>query len=256
MVLSSTYAGCDMISFITALIAYVAVPVVGILWFDWDWRSVLLLYWLENVTAGVRNVISMARSPRVTDPGSSVRISGGAALGSRVGTILFFVVHYGLFTFVHGVFVLIICLGGFTMFGGGSGSGDPASTAGGINWGGLLLVWLVGSAVQIVMTCLEPRDRLPSVSALFLRPYGRIFALHVTVLGGVWLINAMGWPPIAAVLLVVLHFALDLAQLRRKRVDPPPAPPTGPPIAPTVQPPTGPPTAPTGPPIAPPPPVA
>lgn len=225
-----------MISFITALIAYVAVPVVGILWFDWDWRSVLLLYWLENVTAGVRNVISMARSPRFNDAGGlTMRLSGVGserAMSSRIGMILFFIVHYGLFTFVHGVFVFIICLGGFTIFGGGgSGSDGSPSTVGGIDWGGLLLVWLVGSAVQIAMACLEPREQLPSVSALFLRPYGRIFALHITIIGGVWLITAMGWPPVAAILLVVLHFAFDLVFLRRKRVDPPPAPPTGPPIA-------------------------
>lgn len=197
-----------MPQFIVSLFSYVLLPIVGIVWLDWDWRSVILLYWLENIPVGVRNVISMARAPQLHNPnGPPVRTEG---FSGRVGFILFFIAHYGIFTLVHGVFVILICLGLFAPF----GSERPLD--GDIDWRSLLIVWGVSSVVQIVLAFRQPRDELPAVSSQFMRPYGRILALHLTVLGGVWLINAMNWPPVAAIMLVVLHFLLDLGQLRRR----------------------------------------
>lgn len=198
-----------MLQFFVSLFSYVLLPVVGIIWFDWDWRSVILLYWLENITIGLRNVIDMARSPKMHPPNKAHLETQG--FSGRVGYIFFFIFHYGLFTTVHGVFVILISLGGFRTF----DSARPIE--GDINWGTLLIVWGVSTVVQIVLSLLEPRDRIPAVTTLFLRPYSRIFALHFTVIGGVWLINAMDWPPIAAIFLVVLHFVLDFKNLRQAR---------------------------------------
>ena len=72
-------------------IVYLAIPVAGLLLAGWDWRPIVLLYWLENVTVGAVTAIGLAR-----------RRSGGQTVAMPAW---FFVIHYGIFTFVHGIFV-------------------------------------------------------------------------------------------------------------------------------------------------------
>lgn len=195
---------------IATFIGFVAVPIVGILFFGWDWRSVILLYWLENITVGLRNVVSMSRTEQVADPQArSPLLMNGRPVGeaSRVGLVLFFMVHYGIFTVVHGVFVMVL------VFTGGLGPFRDPTPFVGSDWlgvWGIVLVWGIASLVQIIADCFVPRSALPPAGALFLAPYGRILALHITILGGAWLIMSLNWPPSAAILLVVLHFVLDL----------------------------------------------
>lgn len=199
---------------IATFVGYVVVPVVGILFFGWDWRSLILLYWLENITVGLRNAISMARTERTADPGASGRFTVNgrpAESASKPFLVLFFVFHYGLFTLVHGVFVMIIVFaGGFGLFGEAESTGIDAVGGEWLGLGGILLVWGIASVVQIIADLFVPRASLPPAASLFLAPYGRILALHVTIILGAWLIASLGWPPSAAILLVALHFALDL----------------------------------------------
>ena len=199
-----------MIARASSLIAYVVVPIVGILLLDWDWRSIILLYWLENVTVGVRNVISMIRSKTQPEPHvSGFTVNGVAPTGkaAKPALILFFTAHYGIFTAVHGVFVMLIVFGGLLT---GFGRGGPAPEP--INFGQILILWIIASIVQIVFEFLRPRDTLPSASAMFWSPYSRIFVLHITIIVGAWIITAFNWPPIAAMLLVALHFVADLVR--------------------------------------------
>lgn len=201
-----------MTSRIAGFAAYVALPIIGIVFFDWDWRSVIILYWLENITVGARTVIAMIRSPRVQDPGrTALTFNGSSRPAGKVGLIAFFMVHYGIFTVVHGVFVFLLAFGAFRMF-GAFGMSAPSGSGAEIDVGGVLLVWAVGSLVQIVAGFFTPRAELPAVGALFMSPYRRIIVLHLTILGGAWLIGNFGWPPIAAILLVALHFVLDLRE--------------------------------------------
>lgn len=201
----SGYAG-RVFARIVNLVVYVAIPVAGLVWFGWDWRSIILLYWLENIIVGLSNIISMGRAPQVQGKTPLTWNDSDRPVG-RVGMMVFFGAHYGFFTLVHGIFVLLICAG---VFGFGGGGGARPIGFDGIDWGGILLVWVVGGAVQLLFACLAPRDGLPAASVLFWQPYRRIFALHVAVIGGVWLIERFDWPPVAAVLLVALHFVFDL----------------------------------------------
>ena len=209
--------GGQTASRIATLAAYVALPTIGIVFWGWDWRSVIILYWLENVTVGVITVIRMARTTVVQAPGASaLTFNGSARPAARGGLIMFFCAHYGLFTLVHGVFVAIIVSGVFRGFGasGAIGAAGSGAAPAEIDIAGILLIWGVSSAVQIVTSFFTPqKNELPPVSKLFTAPYGRIFVLHLTILGGAWLISALGWPPAAALLLVALHFVLDLREM-------------------------------------------
>ncbi len=188
------------------LIAYTALPLVGVLLLGWDWREIVLLYWLENVSLGIAMVITLMRSaqaPGGDDPAvvGNLTVNGRPVRGPGAGRALagFFALHYGTFTFVHGVFVLLLVAGVFLP--------GPAPD-GGINWLAVLVVWLVGGAVQIVAARFGPLPERRG-SALMMSAYPRMIVLHVSVIVGITLISALEWPAAAAVLLIGLHALVD-----------------------------------------------
>lgn len=209
---------------------YLVLPILGILFFGWDWRPVLLLYWLENITVGLGTLISMIRTKSTLPEQSGRKMSftiNGQPLGDYDGTGSgklargalsgFFVLHYGLFTAVHGIFVFLVISG---LLGGGLwGAFSPLSgnsyDSASFDLLGILIVWAIASAIQLGLSLFTPAASLPPVMTLFWSPYRRIIALHLTLILGVGLILWLGWPPIAALLLVALHFVMDLWQLRK-----------------------------------------
>ena len=52
--------------------------------------------------------------------------------------------------------------------------------------------------------------RTAALASLMSRPYGRVMVLHVVILGGSLLVQALGAPLAAIALLVVLKTGLDL----------------------------------------------
>jgi hypothetical protein len=72
-------------------------PLVGVVFCGWTTFSVLPLFWLENVIVGRFKVgrVWMAADSE----------------GGTWATIPFFIVHYGMFTAIHGVFVIAIVAG-------------------------------------------------------------------------------------------------------------------------------------------------
>ena len=163
---------------------YLALPLLGLFVWGWDWRPIVLLYWLENVTIGVVTAIGLARRSRA-----------GIASGMPWP---FFLAHYGIFTFVHGGFVIV----GITIIPLVMGVPAPPFNP-------LLVVgaWALVTVVQIVLAV---GREVPQSSGIG-RAYARVMVLHVTVLGAVWLIAAFQLPAIVAVFLVVLHALVDVA---------------------------------------------
>ena len=82
------------------------VPVYGVLALGWDVFPLVLLFWLENVVIGAFNVLRLLVA----------RPDDGGVWALKVVIVPFFIVHYGLFTMVHGVFV-------FVLFAGSGGEG-------------------------------------------------------------------------------------------------------------------------------------
>lgn len=187
------------------LLAYTALPLVGVLLLGWDWREIVLLYWLENISTGVAMFIKLLRSadaPGGDDPATvgTLRINGRLVQGPGAGRALagFFAQHYGIFTFVHGVFVVLIIAGVFV----------PVDSETPVNWWGALLVWLVAGTAQVLAARFGPLPEQRG-SRLMLSAYGRIVALHVSVIVGITLIATLEWPAAAAVLLIALHALID-----------------------------------------------
>jgi Family of unknown function (DUF6498) len=193
------------------LIAANLVPLYGVLVLGWAVLPILVLFWLENVVIGVLNVLRMA----VASPGAV------AAWPRKLPLILFFCVHYGLFTAIHGLFV-------FALFGGepyqalvdGLWTVDAARHA--INefalWPALAAL-AASHLFSFFWNYLGYGEfRVARPELLMRAPYGRVIVLQVTIIFGGMLAQALHSPLWALLLLIAFKIALDLrAHIREHR---------------------------------------
>lgn len=205
-----------------ALLIANLIPVFGVIFFDWDARNVLLLYWLENLVIGAYTLLRMLATHKW-------RALGAAA---------FFSFHFSFFCGGHGMFV-------FALSGLGSeGMNDPLDNFWPENddlafliplqmlfailgWmlseapgmlGLPLLAFIVSHGISaythhVVLREDDGRD----VDAIMWDPYGRIFLLHIALLFGSFIIIFSGGGGIWPVLLLLIGFktAFDVHQHRR-----------------------------------------
>lgn len=194
---------------VVALLLANLVPLAGVVFLGWEVFPVVFVFWAENLIVGAFNVLKML----------TARVRGGAGLALRLFLVPFFCFHYGMFCLVHGVFV-------FALFGQGMmrGAGMPTPalvletlTRLGLWWAVIGL--LVSHGVSFVRNYLLAGERQhATVHQLMTQPYGRIVVLHLAILGGGFLVMALGSPQFALALLVLLKIGFDLnAHLRERR---------------------------------------
>jgi len=186
---------------VIALLLANLVPVFGVLCLHWEVFPLMFLFWSENVIVGVFNVLKMLTA----NPESPLSWAG------KLFIIPFFCVHYGMFTFVHGIFVV-------TLFGGGMqhGMGFPTPET---FWhvmqeyhlGWAVLGLAISRGISFATNYIGNGEyRRASLPVLMQQPYGRIVVLHIAILGGGFLMLALHSPVVGLLLLVALKIALDL----------------------------------------------
>lgn len=208
-----------MITRVLTLVAYTALPLVGVLWLGWDWREIVLLYWLENISLGAAMFVTLLRTARATPvaspapaatPEAPAETTTGDATepdpttqhpAAGIMLAFFFSVHYGMFTLVHGIFVYALITGGL---------GPTTESDRPLNLGGVLLVWAIGGAVQVVAAAI---GSLPDKrgTSLMMSAYPRIIVLHLTIILGVFAIIILQWGAAAAIVLIAIHALITLS---------------------------------------------
>ncbi|HIG73090.1 MAG TPA: hypothetical protein EYQ24_00490 [Bacteroidetes bacterium] len=172
------------------------VPLVGVIWFGWDLFGIMWLYWAEN---GVIGAFALLRMLTAGEP-----IRWWTAL-ARVVPGGFFVVHFGMFWFVHGVFV-------YSLFGGGrelEGAGLAAAFEG-VPWEGLVPLVLSHGASFAMNYLAGGEWRATNTMAEMFKPYGRVVVLHIVIIAGGFLLLAADGAIWAMALFVLLKTGLDL----------------------------------------------
>jgi len=181
-----------------ALVLANAIPIVGVLFLGWTVFPLLLLYWLENVVVGGFNVAKML----LAQPSEPVSWLG------KLFLIPFFIVHFGGFTYVHGVLVVA--------FFGPKGAQPfdlltavPAAIrANHLGWG--LLSLTASHGLSFYWNYLQNGEfQRASLNTLMGQPYGRIVVLHLTVLFGGWIVILLGSPVPALIILIAFKTAAD-----------------------------------------------
>ena len=183
---------------IVALVLANVVPLAGVLWFGWSVWTILTIYWLENGIVGVFNVLKMAAVPGI----------------GKLGMIPFFVVHYGMFWFVHGIFVLTLPT--FLPF-GASGELDPGldSALSGPNVTSVTVAGIglfISHGLSYLLNFIRGGEyRRTTTSDLMSAPYRRVMILHLTILFGVFAVVMTGAQLIPLLILIALKTGVDLA---------------------------------------------
>ena len=203
-----------------ALLLANLVPLFGALFDGWSVYEIFALYWSESVVIGGYTLLRV--------------LSGGdprAPIQGRLRLLIcaFFTFHFGMFLFVHSVFVQL-----FLGVGGLGQSGIPIEApvlllkAAASSAHGLGLLALVASHGVSFVTNFLGRERADTdIGQLLFSPYRRIVTMHLVLLGGgliAVLTNASG------VLLALLVIAKTIADARAHRAEHRPAP-----SAPTAQ---------------------
>lgn len=174
------------------LVAANLVPLVGVLFFGWSLFGVIAVYWIENAVIG-----SYALLRILTAQGSE----GTGQQTPKAFLAPFFVVHYGGFWLGHGVFLV-------SLF-GETGGGDWVE-GGGLGVASVVAL-VVSHGMSFAFNYLAGGERKAAVPSLeMFRPYGRVVVLHLAILGGGFLVDALGAPTLALALFVALKTALDL----------------------------------------------
>jgi hypothetical protein len=192
-----------------ALILANTAPLIGVLAHHWTVFAVVLLYWCENVVVGVFNVLRML----------TARPDEALAWAGKAFIIPFFCFHYGMFTFVHGIFVMGLFGGGFGKSGMSLSPGTllTAIRQNGLGWAIAALV--ASHGFSFFHNYLAGGEyRRVSLAQLMGQPYGRVVVLHLVILGGGFLVLALHSAVGALILLIVLKTAIDLgAHLAERR---------------------------------------
>ncbi|TWT75948.1 hypothetical protein Pla123a_27330 [Posidoniimonas polymericola] len=242
---------------VASLLAANLLPLLGVVFFGWSTFEVVILYWFENVVIGVINVLkmitcapdsyeeSLARLTRGEDEVTAHLIKEQAKAisdspwlnhGAKFFFVPFFIVHYGMFCLVHGVFVVVL-LGGDKPLEGRMGPPSGWLSPG-------LLVAAAALAASHLVSFFRNylaggeyrRTILPELMA---KPYPRIVVLHMAIVLGAFVTLMLNSPILLLVILVVgktlLDLSLHLAEHREPDADSPglggPAAPTTVPVA-------------------------
>jgi hypothetical protein len=173
-------------------------PVIGVFYFDWEVFTILLLFWLENVIVGFFNVLKLRLVPPDVGTVSTAK--------TQAAGIPFFIMHYGMFMAGHGLFVVV-------MFLKPESPGDFVAAMAG-RWFTLAAALLSliaehGYAYHFDFIRTGAYKK-PSKIPQFMKPYGRLAIMHVTIiLGGIGA-QELGSPRPALLLLIGLKTLFDL----------------------------------------------
>ncbi len=191
-----------------ALILANLAPLAGIIALGWDVGDLMVLFWLENVIIGVFNILKMLAN----------RAGGPQSWIAKTFLIPFFTVHYGGFTFVHGVFVLALF--------GSMQSGDGLFSLAAIStWITVQQLW-IGVAALVASHGFSfywnyirgGENKELDLGQLMTRPYTRVVILHITIIFGAVPTMLLGSPIAALLLLLGLKVAVDItAHLKEHR---------------------------------------
>ncbi|MCX5638384.1 MAG: DUF6498-containing protein [Planctomycetota bacterium] len=194
------------------LVAANTVPLWGVLFLGWDAFYIVLLYWAENLAVGFYNILKIA----------FVKVPHPVEHLGKLFFIPFFIIHYGGFTAVHGLFILVLFKKSPEFL---SGNTWPCF---------LVFVQLLLNVIKqaySVMTVpvkyalaglffshgvsfvdnflLKREFASAKPDKLMGSPYARVVVMHIAIIVGAFLTFAIGSPVALLVVLIVLKTILD-----------------------------------------------
>ena len=208
--------------FITGIMIISAnsIPVIGVIFLKWNPYMILLIYWGESLIIGLFNIFKMIISGAIQD-----RKFSPPGFTAGAGLSLFFTVHYGMFMFVHGVFIVIFML--IAASGDSPGSAPPADPISAIKMlipgemtvieflesefaaiAALFISHLVSFYLNFIKT---GEYNYTTADNYMVRPYKRIIVMHLTIIFGAFALFISGFKSVVFIIIWIgLKILTDL----------------------------------------------
>jgi len=196
------------------------IPLIGVLFFDWNSVLVLALFWIENLVIGAFNLIRFAALAFVDRNFSAI------------GLGVFFLVHYGAFCSMHGM--LLADLLGYAEIDtsqvlGFSSNGPQEVYLDGVavfitfirDLAPLIWIGLAGLILSHFSSFIENfilRGKIfrEQANNLMVAPYAQIVVMHIGLLLGAVVLEKMGSPVWLLAVIVSLKIVFDFRQFQRR----------------------------------------
>lgn len=175
---------------IILIIAANSIPIIGVTFLKWNPFFILLIYWGESLIIGLFNILKMLISGSIENGKFSWPGFTGAT-----GLSAFFIVHYGMFMLVHGIFIFVFMMLSFSMNIKNSGGHlDPFSAIpvlfhreGSILRSELsaVLALFISHLVTFYIYFIRTGEyNYKKAGDYMMQPYKRIIIMHLTIIFG------------------------------------------------------------------------
>jgi hypothetical protein len=177
-------------------------PIYGVIFLKWNPFDVILLYWTENIIIGMFNFLRMLfaqgkSSFSVLSPFLAGGTPGGFVVNLGLG--IFFLFHYGIFTFVHGTFL------GFLVFPRTTFFLDKDFSGVGI----FMLALTISHGFSFLYNYIGKKEYLErNIQQQMMAPYGRITVIHLTIIFGGFVSAIL--PNYVIIIFVIIKIIVDL----------------------------------------------
>jgi hypothetical protein len=196
----------------TMLILANLVPLVGVLFFGWDGKSIIVIYILETVMIGIINALKMLTVYFINGTKNEPKESPKTQNITGLGIVPFFLFHYNFFIFVQSVLFFA-----FSSMWEPMGKGiEPFNIIG--NFALYInqeTAWALGSLLMANLTyflndfVLNDKYKKASMVGLMFAPYKRIFLQQFLVILGGFVFMLTGGIAAVMALFVVLKTIAD-----------------------------------------------
>ncbi|MHC5063285.1 MAG: DUF6498-containing protein [Planctomycetota bacterium] len=197
-------------------------PVCGVVFFEWRLFDVLAVYWVESGIIAFYTLLRMAICTNMSGPkgtvmaGSLHETKRGEILASTVAKIFmmpFFCFHFGMFMFVHGIFLVALTREGNPGLAFESPLAflanllDPPDSDG---FRFAVIGLTISHGLSFFLNYLRKGEyRTATLQRLMMAPYGRVMVMHITLIAGAFLSLALGEPFYLLLILVLLKTIAD-----------------------------------------------
>lgn len=191
------------------LIAANLVPLYGVFLLDWPVFPIILLFWMENLVVGAINILKILAAR----PDDTLTWLG------KIFLVPFFSFHYGMFCLVHGIFVMGLFGGQFKEGAPFPGTEQFFKMIWDYHLGWAILALALSHLFSFWTNYLRSGEyRQAALKDLMNQPYSRVVVLHLTILGGGFLMALLHSPVVGLILLLALKTSFDVrAHLKERK---------------------------------------
>jgi hypothetical protein len=171
------------------------IPIFGMILFKWNPYDIIILYWLENIVIGIYNLVRILTAKGIV-PKSEGKLS---PFFSNIFISLFFSFHYGIFTFVQGIFIYQLIM-------------DKSTFVINHNYTGLIAFFvalMISHGYSLFRNYFRQKEYLENNPLYYLmKPYGRIFVMQFTIILGFMLSTVL--PQGFIIIFILAKILIDL----------------------------------------------